>query len=141
MKLLDYLKAGGVAFGLLIANHVIAIVAVTVYALLINPGQPSEFYAKAAESIVVWTVHICSPILFFITGYLLTRTRPKRNGLQFASMFCVVYAVIDIGIVGVNGLRDVMLLLSMFINLLAAVGGAFFAGILSAKTAEQADES
>lgn len=127
MKPIDYAKAAGVAIGLLVLNVLIAILVVTFYSYVIEPGHPREFYQAAALKIAPWCSHIAGTALFFAAGYLFARRRPERSGLLFATAFTVLYALIDSATVGFVGALSLEFALSMLAKLLASLAGAFLA--------------
>jgi hypothetical protein len=127
MKPIDYAKAAGFALALLVINVLIAILVVTFYALLIEPGHPREFYDEAAKRIAPWCSHIAGTALFIIAGYFLTRHRLYRNAYLFVTVISVFYALIDAASVGFAGILQVEFALSMLVKLLAALAGAFIA--------------
>jgi hypothetical protein len=97
------------------------------YSFVIEPGHPSEFYNEAALRIAPWCSHIFGTALFFGAGWLCTRRRPERNGLLFAAVFTLFYAIIDAATVGFKGILNVEFALSMLAKLLAALVGALLA--------------
>jgi hypothetical protein len=127
MKPIDYAKAAGIAVALLVLNLLIATLVILFYAFVIAPGHPSEFYNEAALRIAPWCSHIAGTALFFVAGYLFAKRRPERNGLLFAAVFTVLYAIIDAATVGFKGIMGVEFALSMLAKLLAALAGAFLA--------------
>jgi hypothetical protein len=129
MQLLDLAKAAGVAIALLAINVLVVVLAVVVYAQLIEPGHPSDFYNKAAEGIAPWCTRTVGVGAFFLVSYLLARRRPDRNGMLFATVFSCWYAIIDAATVGFVGVFNMEFSLSMVANLLAAVGGAYVARV------------
>lgn len=127
MKAIDFAKAAGVAVAVLVLNVLIAILVVLGYSIFIEPGHPHEFYNAAALRIAPWCSHIFGTALFFGAGYLFARRRPERNGLLFAAVFTVLYAIIDGATVGFVGVLNIEFALSMLAKLLAALAGAFLA--------------
>ena len=127
MKPLDFVKAAGVGFGLLVVNVLIAIVVVLAYSIFIEPGHPREFYDAAALRIAPWCSHIAGTALFFVAGYWFARRRHERNGYLFAATFTLFYAIIDAATVGFVGALAVEFLVSMLLKLLAALAGAWLA--------------
>lgn len=125
MKPLDYVKAVGVAFALLVVNVLIAILVVTFYAFVIEPGHPSEFYEEAAKRIAPWCSHIAGTALFFVAAWFFTARRPDRNAYLFAIIVTLFYALIDAASVGFAGIWGFEFALSMLVKLLAALVGAF----------------
>jgi hypothetical protein len=127
MKPLDFARAAAVAVVLLVLNVLVSIVVVLGYSILIEPGQPREFYDKAALRIVPWSSHTAGTALFFGAGYLFARRRPQRNGLLFATAFTALYAIIDAATVGFVGFFGIAFALSMLAKWLAALLGALLA--------------
>src|SRR5688572_26241738 len=125
MELMDFAKAAAVAAAILVLNVLIAILVVTVYSILIRPGQPKEFYDAAALRIAPWCSHIAGTTLFLVAGYYFAGRQPKRNGYLFAITFTVLYAMIDGATVGFVGVFAIEFALSMFLKLAAALAGAF----------------
>jgi hypothetical protein len=85
--------------------------------------------------IVPWIVHIASPILFLVAGYLFARRRPDRNGLLFATTFAVVYAIVDGAMMGYPGILSAEFLWSMLANLAAGMIGAVVGGRKASRSA------
>jgi hypothetical protein len=127
MKPIDYAKAAGVGFLLLVLNVLLSIPVILFYAWFIDPGHPREYYDKAALRIAPWCSHIIGTALFFVAGYWFARRRPQRSGLLFATVFTVLYAIIDSATVGFQGILSHTFGLSMLAKLVAALAGAYLA--------------
>lgn len=127
MKFIDLAKAFGIASALLVINVLVAIFVVTVYAYLIEPGHPQEFYEKAAMRIAPLCSHIAGTALFFAAGYFFTRRKPEQNGLMFATVVTGFYAIIDAASVGFTGVAEMEFTLSMIAKWIATLVGAFCA--------------
>lgn len=125
MKPVDYAKAAGVAIVLLVFNVLIAVFVVAVYATVVEPGHPSEFYEEAAKRISPWCSHIAGTGLFFVATWFLTFRRPERSVYLFAAVVSVLYAIIDAATVGFSGIWETEFALSMLPKLIAAIAGAF----------------
>ncbi|MCA9046107.1 MAG: hypothetical protein KDA69_17395 [Planctomycetaceae bacterium] len=128
MKPLDYVKAAGLAFVLLVVNVLIAFLVVFVYAAFIEPGHPSEFYEQAALRIVPWSCHILGTPLFFFSVLLLTARCPRRNSYLFATAVVAMYALLDAASVGFSGVFDIYFALSMLLKLAATLAAAHLGG-------------
>ncbi len=127
MKPIDFAKAAGIAFAILVLNVLIAILVVLGYRFFIEPGHPDAFYEEAALRIAPWCSHIFGTALFLGAGYLFAKRNPQRNGLLFALTFTVLYVIIDAASVGFAGIWSVEFALSKLAKLLAALAGAFLA--------------
>jgi hypothetical protein len=111
---------------------------VAVYAWLIEPGHPQEYYVEAAQWIAPWSSHVLGPLVFFTLNYWLARRQPRRHALLFAVATVVAYVVIDFGALM---LMDVPLSLRaalvMSISLAAKLLGALLGGWLGSRSAGQ----
>ena len=125
MKPLDYFKCVGVGFALLVVNILIAILVVTIYVLVIDPGHPREYYDEAALRIAPWCSHIAGTALFFITTWFLSVRRPDRSPYQFAIAVTLFYAIIDAATVNFAGIWEFEFATSILAKLAAALAGAF----------------
>ena len=107
MRPIDFLKALGVAIGLLVLKVVIAFLAVAVYAYFIDTGHPHEYYEANATNIVRWPVHIVGTALFLLAGHWFAKRRPQRNGLLFAATFTALHMIVDGATVAFKGIYRV----------------------------------
>jgi hypothetical protein len=127
MKPIDFAKAAGIALAILVLNVLIAILVVLAYSIFIEPGHPREYYDEAALRIAPWCSHTAGTALFFAAGYYFAKRRPERNGLVFAAVVTVFYAIIDAASVAFAGVFEIEFALSMLAKLAAALAGAFLA--------------
>ena len=92
--------------------------------ILINPGQPDEFYTAAAQRFGPYCSIIAGIPIFFGLAYLLHR---KLNWRPAAFIFWAIYAFADLSVLtiaGWTGLLGVQASVSMLTKLLAAIFGA-----------------
>ena len=126
-KAVDVAKAFVAAIVIMAANVAISYVVVAVYAYVIEPGHPNEFYEAAAQEIAPWSSVIAGVFLFFGAGYLFARRRPERNAVFFAAAIWASYLVIEFIIlagVGALGSAFGIVSLSLVTKLIAAILGA-----------------
>lgn len=95
MKPIDYAKAAGLAVAVLALNLLVTTVIITVYAMVIEPGQPQAHYNAMAPKIGAWAGPAGGMLLMFVTGYVFGRRRPQRNPFVFMSVVFAVYLAID----------------------------------------------
>lgn len=128
MKPFDIAKAAGVGFLIVVANLLITVVIVFLYAQLFDPGHPTAYYNPIAAQIGAWSAPIGGAMLFFAAAYALARKQPSRNPFLFAVACFVAYVMIDGGIGAMMGSLNAMLSLhvavSLLVILLAALAGA-----------------
>ena len=129
MKPMDYMKAAGLAFLVIVVTMALSFPMVFAYATFVEPGRPQAFYNEAALWIAPWSSHIFGPVLFFGLNYLMARRRPERNALAFAAATIILYVLIDFGLLGlatgsVGGLLTLVVAMSMAGKIAAAFLGA-----------------
>jgi hypothetical protein len=130
MKAIDFLKAFGIALGVMIVNVAISFVVVFAYSLWVEPGHDEAYYEAAAQWIAPWSSIAFGWMLFFIACFVLSR-KGDRNALAFAITAFAVYAAFDLGILGAAGtLTSIapMVALSLSSKLAGAIGGVWIAG-------------
>lgn len=96
MERADYLKALGVAVGVLVLNLLLTTVAITVYSLVIEPGKPQAFYTEMAPIIGAWSGPAGGAAAMFLAGWVFGRRRPTRNGRVFMGVVFAVYLALDL---------------------------------------------
>jgi hypothetical protein len=127
MTPLDFAKAAGASLMLFILNVMVAIGAVLIYNVAIEPGHSREYYEQAAQWIAPWSGHIIGTALFLIAGYIFARRNPARNALVFALVIVAFYALVDAASVGFSGLKPVTFLLCVLLKFIASLTGALLA--------------
>lgn len=128
MKPIDYAKAAGLAVAVLALNLLMTTLAITVYALLIKPGQPQDHYTAMAPVIGAGTGPLGGALLMFGAGWLFARRRPERNGLAFLGAIWGVYLLIDIAL----GLAMTPASALFTVNFAVSLGGQLLAGLAGA---------
>jgi hypothetical protein len=130
MQAMDFLKALGVAIGILILNVAISFVVVFAYSLLVEPGHDQAYYEAAAQWIAPWSSVAFGWLLFLIAAYVLSR-KPERNALAFALTAFAFYAAIDLAIIGAAGMLVAIgpfIAMSLSSKLAGAIAGVWLAG-------------
>ena len=126
----DFLKAFGIAFAVLVLTLAASYPMVAVYAWLVAPGQPQEFYIAAAQWIAPWSSHVLGPVLFFAFNYWLARRRPERNALAFAAASIAAYVLIEAGSLV---LLDVAIAPAALLTMSLSLAGKLAAALLGAR--------
>lgn len=130
MNLAEFAKALGVAIFVLVLTIAASFPMVAVYAYLIEPGHPPEFYSEAANWIAPWSSYILGPIVFFCCNYWLLKTGRVRFPLQFAASTIGFYVLIDWGLfvfliqIPLSSFFTAGILLSLVVKVIAAYWGA-----------------
>lgn len=136
MNTRDYGRSVLVGFAVFAGTVLLSIPMVAVYAYLINPGHPQEFYNQAATWIAPWSSHVGGPLLFFWLNRRGAVRNPQRNAVAFAWATIVSYVAIDLMSVPLFGLAVSDVLTPAFAASLAVKSAAALAGgILGSKRA------
>jgi hypothetical protein len=131
MKRLEAVKAVALAVLILALNLLLAFLAVTVYALVIEPGRPQAFYSAAAPRIAGWSAPLGGALLFLIAAWVLGRRQPGRDAVRFALLAWVAYVVLDLGSGAAAGDVHAMLSLQMTVSMGLALIGALAGAALA----------
>lgn len=130
MNFAESLRALGVAVFVLVFTMAASFPMVAVYAYLIEPGHPPEFYTEAANWIAPWSSHILGPIAFFTCNYWLVKTGRARFPLRFAATTIGFYLLVDLVMLGtllgipLRTYFTLGILLSLSAKIVAAFWGA-----------------
>ncbi len=130
MNFAESLRALGVAVFVLVFTIAASFPMVAVYAYLIEPGHPPEFYTEAANWIAPWSSHILGPIAFFACNYWLVKTGRARFPLRFAASTIGFYLLVDLAMLGtllgipLSTYFTLGILLSLSAKIVAACWGA-----------------
>jgi hypothetical protein len=131
MRIVDYLKALGVAVATLAITLAASFPMVAFYAYFIEPGHPQEFYSEAAQWIAPWSSHVLGPLVFFAFNYWLASRSSERNPMLFAAATIVFFVVVDWSMLPMMGMPiaaalTVPVLLSLVGKAVGAFAGAYF---------------
>ena len=129
--MLDYLKALGVGFAVLLITLAASYPMVTFYAYFVEPGYSQDFYVAAAQWIAPWSSHILGPLIFFVFNYWMAKRVAKRNAIMFAVATIVFYIIVDLGMLPFVGAPITVGLnltsgLSLIVKIFGALLGAYF---------------
>lgn len=130
MKVAEFAIALGVAVFVLVFTMAASFPMVAVYAYLIEPGHPPEFYSEAANWIAPWSSYILGPIAFFCCNYWLVKSGRVQFPLRFAASTVGFYLLVDLGLLGfllnipLSSYVTAAILLSLAVKVIAAFWGA-----------------
>jgi hypothetical protein len=131
MKPVDYAKAFGLGVAALALNLLVLVAVVFVYANLVNPGQPQEFYSQIAPQFGRWTAPFAGPLLIFLLVWAFSRRRPERNAYVFGVAVFASYLIVDLGVGLATAPASSFLRLPFF----AGMAGSALAAFLGASAA------
>lgn len=133
MKPIDYLKAFGLAVGVLVLNLLLTTLAIAVYSLAVEPGRSQDHYVAMAPVIGAWTGPLGGIVVMFCAGWLFARRRPERDGPLFIVVTWAFYVALDVAI----GLAAAPASALFSLNLLLSLCGAGLAGLAGARLARR----
>ena len=127
MKIGHFPKLLAAAIGFLIVNVTVSVLWVAVYAYLINPGHPAEFYQAYAQTAAPYSsIFAGMPLMFLMCWWLSRRWTPalaRKSAWQIWS----IYAAIDLAVLFASGMTTrlaTFAAVSLITKLGAAVLGA-----------------
>jgi hypothetical protein len=100
---------------------------VAIYSHVIDPGHPVEVYQAYANKYAPWIGVYAGAPLWFLTGWLIARSRERARAIDTAFGMAFVYAALDFAILSAMGsyLAYVgIVIISISTKALAAVFGA-----------------
>jgi hypothetical protein len=127
MNPMEFLRAAGLAFVVLIIDVVLAVGVVYVWGTYQHPGQPESYYATAGIPIARASTRILGSALIFLTAWLAARRRPQRRAYVFAVTLVFFYAFLDGASVAFEDFFNRSLALTMALKLIAGLAGAALA--------------
>jgi hypothetical protein len=127
MRTIDWLKAVGIALLLTVLDLGIATLVISIYAWMIDPGHPTDYYRTLAPSIATPSTAIAGPLLMFGANWWFSRSRPDRNPWMYAVAIFAAYVLIDWATVDFRGMLNPVALGITALKLLGALLGAWAA--------------
>ena len=123
MKPMEYLRAAGLAFVVLIIDVVLTVGVVYVWGTYAHPNQPQSFYETAGVPIARLSTRILGSGLIFLAAWAAAR-RPQRPAYPFALALVFFYALLDGASVGFEDFFNLGMALTIGLKLIAALAGA-----------------
>ncbi|MEA3176278.1 MAG: hypothetical protein QOF42_3689 [Gammaproteobacteria bacterium] len=139
MKAMEYLRAAGLAFVILVIDVVLAVAVVYAWGRFWHPGRPQSFYETAGVPIARLSTRIIGTTLIFLAAWLAARQRPQRPAYLFALALVFFYVLLDGASVAFEHFFNLSLALTVSLKLLAALAGAALA--VKQRTARPTDTS
>ena len=116
------------AFVVMVVNIVIAVLWVTVYSHLIDPGHDEAYYEAYAQTSVPYSAIIAGMPLMFLAGRLIGSKFPKGNSVKAALLVWLIYFLIDFSIIALTG-KLALLALLFTVSFVTKLGAAYLGGL------------
>jgi hypothetical protein len=117
----DFAKAFALGVLMLALNIALLFALGFVYAELIDPGHPAEYYTPIYPRIGNWSAPTAGIGMLFLAAWLFGRRRPARDALLFGAVVYVSYFAADTALGLASGPASQLLVPPFLIGL---VGGA-----------------
>jgi hypothetical protein len=127
MKPMEYFRAAGLAFLILLIDVLMAVAAVYVWGKYFQPGHTQDYYESAGIPIARWSSRVFGSALIFAAAWLAVHRQPQRSAYLFAIALVFFYAVLDGASNAFEGFFRWSIAVTLFIKLLAALTGAHLA--------------
>ena len=124
MKAMEFVRAAGLAFVVLIVDVVLAVAVVYVWGKTQPHGHTEVFYQTAALSIQRWSTRVVGTGLIFFAAWAAARKRAPRQAYVFALALVFFYAFLDGASVAFERFFIPAMALSLALKLLAGLAGA-----------------
>jgi zinc transporter ZupT len=123
MKAMEFVRAAGLAFVVLIVDVVLAVAVVYLWGKTQQHGHSEVFYQTGAASIQRWSTRIVGTGLIFFAAWAAARKRPPRQAYVFAIALVFFYAFLDGASVAFEHFFDASMGISLALKLLASLAG------------------
>lgn len=123
MKPMEYLRAAGLAFVVLIIDVVLSVGVVYVWGTYAHPNQPAAFYETAGIPIARLSTRILGSGLIFLAAWGAAR-QTHRRAYIFALALVFFYVMLDGASVGFEDFFNGGLAITVALKLIAALAGA-----------------
>jgi hypothetical protein len=127
MKPMEFLRAAGLAFVVLIIDVVLAVGVVYLWGSYAHPGESAAFYETAGIPVARASTRILGTALIFLAAWAAARQRPGRPPYRFALALVFFYALLDGASAAFEGFFNLSIALTIALKLLAALAGAALA--------------
>jgi hypothetical protein len=121
---MEFVRAAGLAFVVLIVDVVMAVVVVYLWGRSQHHGHSEVFYQTAAISIQRGSTRIVGTGLIFFAAWAAARKRAPRQAYVFAIALVFFYGLLDGASIAFEHFFNPSMALSLGLKLVAALAGA-----------------